>query len=115
MNIFSILGLNGAAEFIWKFLTGRTLPQQQIPNNVSAGFEKFLVDNGFINSQTADQLRGLEQRQRAEFEPIAFKPKKLLDEEELAKAKAAFFNIPYADLKQLKFYPRFYRLSRRNR
>ena len=70
-------------------------------NSQSAGFEQFLVDNGFLKPQVATQIRALQQQNGQDFGQLLI-AEKVLDEEDLAKAKAAFFNLPYVDLRQLQ-------------
>ncbi len=70
----------------------------------SLGFEKFLVDNGFIKSQIAAQIQVLQQKTGQDFGQLLIS-QKALDEEDLAKAKAAFFNLPYTDLRQFSVPP----------
>ena len=68
------------------------------------GFEKFLVDNGFVKAQVASQIQALQQKTGQDFGQLLIS-QKALDEEDLAKAKAAFFNLPYIDLRQAKVSP----------
>ena len=70
----------------------------------SLSFENFLVENGFIKAQLATQIRALEQKTGQYFSQVLL-AEKALDEEGLAKAKAAFFNIPYVDLRQMQVPP----------
>jgi type IV pilus assembly protein PilB len=70
----------------------------------SLGFQKFLVENGFIKSQAAAQLEVLQKETGQDFGQLLL-AQKILNEEELAKAKAAFFNIPYVDLNQKQVSP----------
>jgi type IV pilus assembly protein PilB len=70
----------------------------------SVGFEKFLVDNGFIKAQVADQIQALQQKTGQDFAQLLIS-QKALDEEDLVKAKAAFFNLPYIDLRQAQVPP----------
>jgi type IV pilus assembly protein PilB len=70
----------------------------------SLGFQKFLVDNGFIKSQVAEQVAVLQQKSGQDFGQLLIS-QKALDEEDLAKAKAAFFNLPYVDLRQVQVLP----------
>ncbi len=70
----------------------------------SLNFEKFLIDNGFIKSQVALQIHSLQQQTGQDFGQLLVN-QKALDEEQLAKAKAAFFNLPYVDLRQLTVPP----------
>src|SRR3989344_3680429 len=75
---------------------------QPVKANVSTSqsFEKFLVDNGFVKSEKMDQLL-LQQKQGGQNISQLLIADKLIEEEDLTKAKASFFNIPYVDLKQL--------------
>jgi type IV pilus assembly protein PilB len=73
-------------------------------STASLGFEQFLVDNGFIKAQVALQMRAMQQQTGQDFGQLLI-AQKALDEEDLAKAKAAFFNVPYADLRQLQVPP----------
>lgn len=68
------------------------------------GFEKFLIDNGFVKSQVAAQIQALQARTGQDFGQLLIS-QKALDEEDLAKAKAAFFNLPFVDLRQLPVPP----------
>jgi type IV pilus assembly protein PilB len=70
----------------------------------SLGFEDFLVQNGFVKTQVAAQVHQLQKQTGQDFGQLLV-TQKVLDEEDLAKAKAAFFNIPYADLRQLLVPP----------
>ncbi len=72
-------------------------PQQK--TNTTEGFEQFLVSNGFIKPQTLAEVKSTQKPgdKNLDQQLIA---RKVLEEEELAKAKAAFFNIPYVDLRQ---------------
>ena len=63
-----------------------------------AGFEQFLVDNGFIKPEVQAKLSQL-QKTGQDFSQLLLS-QKVLEEEDLTKAKAAFFNIPYVDLRQ---------------
>lgn len=66
----------------------------------AASFGTFLVEHGFL-SQT--QLEELETAQKSSGQELAdlILARKFLEEEELAKAKAAFFNLPYVDLRNV--------------
>ncbi len=79
-----------------------------VKTNASAalvGFEKFLVDNGFVKSEVLSQLQELSQKNGQDLNQLLVS-QKVLEEEDLAKAKAAFFNLPYVDLRQLQVPPR---------
>ncbi|MFA5991439.1 MAG: GspE/PulE family protein [Candidatus Doudnabacteria bacterium] len=74
------------------------------PPAISSGFDQFLVDNGFVKPQVAEQLKALQKQSGSDFGQILI-AQKVLDEEDLAKAKAAFFNVPYVDLRALQVAP----------
>ncbi|MBI3231967.1 MAG: Flp pilus assembly complex ATPase component TadA [Candidatus Doudnabacteria bacterium] len=67
-------------------------------------FEQFLVKNGFLSAETLAELQ-IAQRQNGQGIPEMLLSKKILEEEELTKAKAAFFNIPYIDLRKVAVPP----------
>ncbi|HVY67433.1 MAG TPA: hypothetical protein VHA30_00845, partial [Patescibacteria group bacterium] len=79
-------------------------PAKANTSSSAAGFENFLVANGFVSQQVASQLQALHQQSGQDFGQLLLN-QKILDEEGLAKAKAAFFNIPYVDLKQIQVPP----------
>ncbi|MCL5666278.1 MAG: GspE/PulE family protein [Patescibacteria group bacterium] len=62
------------------------------------GFEKFLVDNGFVKPETVAELRA-NSKENGQDLMQQLLAQKVMEEEDLTKAKAAFFNIPYANLK----------------
>ncbi|MCL5008906.1 MAG: GspE/PulE family protein [Patescibacteria group bacterium] len=71
----------------------------QTKTDTSQSFDRFLVDNGFVKADAMSKL--LEQEKNgAQTLSQLLVSEKVLDEEELTKAKAAFFNIPYVDLRQ---------------
>ncbi len=70
-------------------------------NSPTVGFEKFLVDNGFLKAEALSQLQELQKQKPQDFSQLLIS-QKILDEEGLTKAKAAFFNLPYADLRQIQ-------------
>jgi type IV pilus assembly protein PilB len=67
--------------------------------SVGLSFEKFLVDNGFVKDQVVAQIQALRQKTGQDFGQLLVS-QKALDEEDLAKARAAFLNLPYVDLRQ---------------
>ena len=75
--------------------------EPQIKNKTAQNFEQFLVDNGFVKPQTLAELRAQVKANGQNLGQLLV-AQKVLDEEALAKAKAAFFNIPYADLRQVQ-------------
>jgi len=68
--------------------------------NPTESFEQFLVQNGFLPAQTMVELQAA-QKQSGQNIAEMLLAKKLIDEEDLTKAKAAFFNIPYVDLRKV--------------
>jgi type IV pilus assembly protein PilB len=80
------------------------LPVKTNSTPPSLGFEQFLIDNGFVKPQIATQLKEIVKKSGEDFSQLLI-TQKILDEEDLTKAKAAFFNIPYVDLRQLKVPP----------
>lgn len=78
---------------------------------VAAGFERFLVDHGFLTNQAHDRLQEVKQKSGSQtvFSPGEIASlliaEKLLDEEDVAKARAAFLNLPYIDLRQTQIVP----------
>lgn len=69
-----------------------------------SGFEQFLVENGFVKAQVLTQLQTQAKQNGQDFSQLLI-AQKVLEEEDLAKAKAAFFNVPYVDLRQVKILP----------
>lgn len=67
-------------------------------------FEQFLVDNGFIKPSVAEQLLAQSKDGGQNFNQLLL-AQKIIEEEDLTKAKAAFFNIPYVDLRQTQIPP----------
>src|SRR5262249_4545900 len=70
-------------------------------------FEGFLLAQGFVTKETLDKLKSLRGTKAADGSislpgdlGSLLVTEKLMDEEDLAKAKAAFFNIPYIDLRK---------------
>lgn len=77
---------------------------QPVKTNTLQTFEKFLVDNGFIKPEAMAQFTSQERESGRTLSQFLI-DNKILEEEDLAKAKAAFFNIPYINLKQVKIQP----------
>jgi type IV pilus assembly protein PilB len=69
--------------------------------NAPKGFEQFLVDNGFVKPQMITELQGLSKESGQNLNQLLLS-RKILEEEDLVKARAAFFNIPYVDLRQVQ-------------
>ncbi len=74
--------------------------EPNLPTTKSAvTLEQFLVNNGFLSAETLKDLKNL-QKQNGQSLTDLILEKKLLDEEDLAKARSAFFNLPYIDLRK---------------
>lgn len=74
---------------------------QKVKTNTFQGFGKFLADNGFVKPQAISELQSLEKQGGQTLSQLLIS-RQILEEEDLTKAKAAFFNIPYIDLRQYK-------------
>src|SRR3989344_5960912 len=68
------------------------------------GVEQFLVDNGFVKPELINQLQDMQKQNGQDFSQLLIS-QKILEEEDVAKAKAAFFNLPYIDLRALQVSP----------
>jgi type IV pilus assembly protein PilB len=79
-------------------------PKINPTNTASATFEQFLVDNGFVKAQVMSQLQSTAGNNSQDLAQ-ALVAQKVLDEKDLAKAKAAFFNVPYVDLRNTQISP----------
>lgn len=77
---------------------------QPVKTNVSEGFEQFLLSKGLIEPEVVAELQVLEKQTGQSFSQLLLN-RKILDEEDLTKDKAAFFNIPYVDLRQSQLSP----------
>jgi type IV pilus assembly protein PilB len=84
------------------------MADQSATKTPATNFAQFLLDNGFLNE---DRFEKLQQKIAAKFgsgQPSAQQvtelvlDQKILDEEDVAKARAAFLNLPYADLRTTK-------------
>ncbi len=75
----------------------------QVNTQSAATFEEFLVAQGVITPAAFEKLQELKAANksspRADIGQLLV-AEKLLDEEELAKARAAFFSLPYVDLRK---------------
>ncbi len=67
--------------------------------HTSEVFEQFLVSNGFIKPEVMADLSAVAKQGGENLNQLII-TRKILEEEDLAKAKAAFFNIPYVDLRK---------------
>ncbi len=70
---------------------------------VGQSFEQFLVQNGFLSPENLSALQPDLNKGKVISELMI--TRKLIDEENLTKAKAAFFNIPYVDLRKTQVSP----------
>ena len=69
-------------------------------------FEKFLLDHGFLNKYQQDKFLTIKSAKygsadkKLELEQVVglLTSEKILDDEDVAKARAAFLNLPYIDL-----------------
>ncbi len=79
------------------------------PNAAAAqltSFEKFLLDHGFLNKYQQDKFLTIKSAKygsadaKLELEQVVglLASEKILDDEDVAKARAAFLNLPYIDL-----------------
>lgn len=73
-------------------------------NTTPQGFEQFLVANGFLKPEQIATIENLQKNSSLNSSQIIL-AQKFLEEEDLTKAKAAFFNIPYVDLRKLQIPP----------
>ncbi len=74
----------------------------------SANFAQFLLDNGFLTEPRYEKLQEKIAAKYGNGELVSVQQiadlvldQKILDEEDVAKARAAFLNLPYADLRSL--------------
>lgn len=83
------------------------------PARTSTSFEKFLLEHGFLSAVRAEKLKKvLADKYGAEAGSATPQQitqlviqEKLLEEEDVAKAKAAFLNLPYIDLRKISVMP----------
>ncbi len=83
------------------------------PNiQLTAGFEKFLVEHGFLDKEQLAQLDKVKVDKFGKDYLVSLPDvvklvvqEKFLSEEDVAKARAAFLNLPYADLRQVDIKP----------
>ena len=68
-------------------------------------FEEFLVSNGFLSANVLADLHTAQKQTGQQITDLLL-VRKLLEEEDLAKARAAFFNIPYVDLRKVQADPK---------
>jgi len=77
---------------------------QPVKTNNLQGFEEFLVNKGMIDKQTFADIQALAGKTGKSFTQLLLN-QKVIEEEDLTKARAAFFNIPYVDLRQKQVAP----------
>ncbi len=75
----------------------------------SGTFEQFLVDHGFLNKRQQDKFLNIKATKFAGSNDLDLEQvvellisEKILDDEDVAKARAAFLNLPYVDLMTVK-------------
>jgi hypothetical protein len=79
-----------------------------------ASFEQFMEDHGFITKSQLTRLQSIKTTELGDRAGDATPEEishllitqHLLDEEDVAKAKAAFLNLPYVDLRKLSGFAR---------
>ncbi len=67
-------------------------------------FEQFLVSQGFLKQEILDGLLA-SQKENGQTISQLLLSQKIFDDEQLAQAKASFFNIPYVDLRKVQVQP----------
>lgn len=80
------------------------------PSSQLATFEQFLLDHGFLTKQQQDKFHNLKSAKfgssdaALSLEQVAelLTSEKILDDEDVAKARAAFLNLPYIDLTNIE-------------
>lgn len=85
-------------------------PQPKNPKASTGTFEHFLVEHGFLNKGQYDKLLGLKSAKYGSSSADVdagdlaqlLIAEKLLDDENVAKARAAFLNLPYVDISSLE-------------
>jgi type IV pilus assembly protein PilB len=86
------------------------MPQSTGLSEIAPTFEKFLLDHGFVTQPVFERLQKYEADIKASGKGVVDPAKflvaeKILDEEDVAKARAAFFNLPYIDLRKMEVPP----------
>ncbi|MBL8029785.1 MAG: type II/IV secretion system protein [Candidatus Doudnabacteria bacterium] len=73
------------------------------PNTTDDGqsFANFLVQNGFVSAPVIEQVEAVRNKTGQDLTQLLI-ARNILPEEDATKAKAAFFSIPYVDLKQIQ-------------
>lgn len=75
------------------------MAQQPVKAADGQTFASFLVDNGFVKAQVMQQIESLKDKTGQDLAQLLIS-RNILPEEDATKAKAAFFSIPYVDLRQ---------------
>lgn len=86
------------------------MAQPVSPTETAPTFESFLLEHGFVTEPVFQRLQKYlaDARSSGKGNPDVAQflvAEKILDEEEVAKAKAAFFNLPYIDLRKMEIPP----------
>jgi type IV pilus assembly protein PilB len=79
------------------------------PNQTTySNFEDFLIDHGFLQKAALEQFQKIKTVKNANLAASDYQSigqllvaERILDEEEVTKAKAAFLNVPYVDLRKI--------------
>lgn len=79
------------------------------PQAIAGTFEQFLVDHGFLNKGQLEKLQSLKAAKYGKADAVVevselsqlVLAEKLMDNEDVAKARAAFLNLPYVDLSKV--------------
>jgi len=74
---------------------------QPVKTNATEGFDQCLVTNVFLIPEGLEDLRARVQQSGLSLSQVLLS-QKIMDEENFAKARAAFFNIPYIDLRKIQ-------------
>ncbi len=84
------------------------MAEQSVTKTPSPSFAQFLLDHGFVNENRFESLQQKLSAKYGSIQPTAQQvtdlvlDQKILDEEDVAKARAAFLNLPYVDLHDTK-------------
>ncbi len=75
----------------------------------TSSFESFLLDHGFISMEAYEHLQKVKPKSTSALSPgevaSLLMKEKLLEEEDITKARAAFLNLPYVDLRKVDTLP----------
>jgi len=77
---------------------------QPSKTSTAESFEQFLLTKGLIKPLVLTELEALSKQTGQSFAQLLV-TQKILEEEDVAKDRAAFFNIPYVDLRQSQISP----------